>query len=255
MFDVQPSPNPVTQSVIDLTVIWLEHQPLPPLPTPLYFAIRYGPIIRYLVDDGHQTNDIMAGYETIVRTGQTPPVTPDPTRHIDIPGMQRNSLMKMQVCALYDSTSEPTIQWDKVPSSRIDLAALEPFLEVDAISASSPPNTPNAMIPPDSSMFQISPIQQQPDTIPDNGQDVPFVITVGVDSGANSTIYWISVIAGVMIVISTAVLMFMCLRRSCKVGRRGKHMKDHKEEKVVYYVNSQPLPPPTFNDVVKVAPA
>jgi len=87
MFDVQPAPSPLTSSLIDLTVSWLERQSLPGLPTPTYFTIRYGPMVRYLVDDGRQDYSIMPGYETIVRTGQQTPGVPDPTRHIDIPGL------------------------------------------------------------------------------------------------------------------------------------------------------------------------
>lgn len=247
MFDVQPAPNPLSSSLIDLTVSWLERQSLPALPTPTYFTIRYGPIVRYLVDDGRQDYSIMPGYETIVRTGQQTPGVPDPTRHIDIPGLPRQSLLKVQICAIYEPSTEPLIVWDTLPFRRIDLGALEPFLDletpVDQTTSINmmPPVDPNNVVPP------ISTDSDDSDAV------APLVIAVdsGIDQKWSNTFYWVFVMVGVLIILSTASLVFICLRRTCKSGQRSAKVES---EKVVYYVNAQPTPPPAFSEVVKVPP-
>jgi len=246
MFDVQPEPNPSSPSLIDLTVSWLERQPLPPLPTPTYFTIRYGPIIRYLVDDGRQDYSIMPGYETIVRTGQETPGVSNPERHIDIPGLQRDSLLKIQVCAIYDPSTEPLIIWDNIPFRRIDLGALEPFLDLETPFDQT---TNTNVVPPLDPSNVVPPISTD-----DSSESVmPVVIAVdnGIDQRFSNTFYWIFVLVGILIILSTASMVFICLRRTCKSGRTS--AKSVENEKVVYYVNAQP-PPPSFSEAVKVPP-
>jgi len=249
MLDVQPSTSPLSPSLIDLTVVWLERQPLPPPPPPTYFAIRYGPLIRQLVDDNRQEAEIIPGYETIVHTGQQsqgPPMMPDPTRQISISGTQRSSLLKLQICAIYDPNSEPMIQWDTVPSHRVDLAALEPFLELE--------NTPTIQSIPSVDDIQdalgMAPQTTQTDTGNSNTEaESPLIIQVGViDTNTSSTMYWMSVMAGLMLIMFTALLVFVCLRRVCNSRRMVKVVKYEKPAVVVHT-----LPPPPFvNEVVKV---
>jgi hypothetical protein len=244
MLDVIPGPSPLSPSVVDLTVQWLERQPLPPPPPPSYFSIRYGPIVRNLVDDARQPSEIIPGYETIVRTGQQSPL-PDPTRQIAITGIQRNSLLKIQICAIFDPNSEMLIQWDTVQTRRIDLAALEPFLELENASPADIQNaaaaTINSAVP---SVLDPAPPTQN------INDDMPLIITVNADPDAASTMYWITVLASVMLVILTAAFVFMCLRRTCNSRRMVRYVEP--KQKPMFIVNTIPAPPPTMNEVVKV---
>jgi len=245
MFDAEPVPNPMAPALIDVLVMWLERQPIPVLPTPHYFAIRYGPLIRNLVQDDRQKPDIIPGFETILRTGQAGAPIPDPTRQITIPNLQRNALLKVQVCAIYNPDTEPLINWDTVGYRRIDLAALENVFETQmqntVPSVQSVDPIPQAM-----------PTRTDEDSHTDELVDVPVVIQVHSDPRLSSTMYWVTVLAAVMLVLFTALLVFVCLLRMCNSGRR--HKKAH-GQKTVYYVNTQSAPPPAINEVVKMPPA
>jgi len=248
MLDVLPTLNPISQSLVDMTVVWLERQPLPPPPPPSYFSIRYGPTVRKLVDDDRQQSEIIPGYETFVRSGQQADRTlPDPTRQINIAGVQRSSLLKIQICAIFDANSEPLIQWDSVASHRIDLAALEPFLELE----NAPPSSADIQDALAAAMnVAAPPAPSPPSTQPtDDTVDVPVIITVGADPNALSAMYWISVLGGLTLMMLTAVLVFLCLRRLCSSRRMVKYVE---AKKPTYFVNTVSAPPPTFNEVVKV---
>jgi len=241
MFDVQPAPNPASSQLIDLTISWLERQPLPALPTPNYFDIRYGPIVRNLVQDDKQNLDIIPGYETIMRTGD-PSGVQDPTRHIVITGLQRNSLIKFQICAIYDRASEVLIQWPTVKGRRLDLAALEPFLELE-------PSNPRNIPPP-----------QQPINIPqgvqteDPNDDVqgPVVIIVD-DNKTPNTFYWLSVVAAVLLILATALVVFTCLTRTCHSQRRKDSKVIEKDQNAIYFVDTEKLSPANQQATTKTA--
>jgi hypothetical protein len=241
MLDVIPSLSALSPSLVDLTVVWLERQPLPPPPPALYFSIRYGPTIRKLVDDGREPTEIIPGYETIVRTGLTS--LPDITRQINLSGIQRSSLLKVQICAIFDPNSEPLIDWGTAPSNRIDLAALEPFIELENV-----PPTPPEMIDALTGDI-ISPPAYAPLPSTDDTVDVPVIIAVEVDPNGSSNMYWISVIGCVMLVILTAMLVFICVRRTCNTRRRMKYAHSNKP---MVFVNTVPAQPLTINEVVKV---
>jgi len=262
MFDVQPSLSQLSPSLIDLTVTWLERQPLPPPPPPTYFAIRYGPLVRQLVDDDRVLSDIVPGFETIVRTGQQSLdglTFPDPTREINVSGLQRSSLLKVQICAIYDPNSEPFIQWDTVPSHRVDLAALDPFLELEDVKTESP-----SMMSPEDIQEATneaialaigdaieSSVPSQTTQADEDQVEVPLVIVMGDDhQTAPSTLYWITVLAGLMLMMMTAVFVFLCLRRMC-ISRRRMVKVIEKEPKQFVFVTTPQMPPPTFNEVVK----
>jgi len=264
MIDVQPSVSPLSTSVIDLQVQWLERQPLPARPPPLYFTIRYGPIIRKLVDDNSEPLDIIPGYETIFRTvPKVPemPMLPDPTREMNITGVQRGSLLKIQICAVFDPNSEPLVQWDSALTNRIDLAALEPFLEAEQAAL----QTTTDMSPldiQDAEAIDMSPVA--PVLIPvepaiqgsnDEIDDVPpLVIAVDVEQKSSPAVYWLTVTAGVLLMVLTAMLVFAFLRRACNSRRLVKGLPMHEKQMVI--VNTLPtftkFPPPSFNEVVKV---
>jgi hypothetical protein len=250
MLDVVPSLNPLSQSLVDLTVVWLERQPLPPPPPASYFTIRYGPTIRKLVDDDRQQNEIIPGYETIMRTGQQQlgQSFPDPTRQINMSGIQRGSLLKIQICAIFDANSEPLIQWDSVSSHRIDLAALEPFLDLESNSP-SPVDIQDALAAAVNVAMPPAPSPPPAQATDDDTVDVPVIIAVVNDPNASAAMYWISVMGGLTLMMLTAVLVFICLRRMCGSRRMVKHLKT---KEPMYFVNTVSAPPPTINEVVKV---
>jgi len=263
MLDVQPSLSQLSPSLVDLAITWLERQPLPPPPPPTYFIIRYGPLVRQLVDDDRELAEIIPGYETLVRTGQQPladgPLIYDPTRQINVSGLQRSSLLKLQICAIYDPNSEPLIQWDQIPSHRVDLAALEPFLELEQTQTNSPSMSSadiqeaanEAIVLAIPNIIDGSSPSQTTDTTQDQ-VEVPLVIAVELDSqDAPSTLYWITVMAGLMLMILTAVLVFICLRRVCLSRRRMVKVVEKNPQHLVFVTTPQ-TPPPAFNDVVKI---
>jgi hypothetical protein len=261
MFDVEPSLSELSPSLIDLTITWLERQPLPPPPPPTYFTIRYGPLVRLLVDDDREQSEIVPGFETIVRTGQQSldgPAFPDPTREINVSGLQRNSLLKVQICAIYDPNSEPFIQWDTIPSHRVDLAALEPFLELEDAQTETPSISSEEIIDATNEAIALANANTIDSSIPvqttqtDEDQvEVPLIITVSLDNqNASSSLYWITVMAGLMLMMLTAVFVFVCLRRMC-FGRRRMVNVVEKEPKSFVFVTTPQMPPPTFNEVVK----
>lgn len=69
--DVQPAPSILGPSLVDLAVSWSERNPSS-IRTPAYYIIRYGPIVRALVEDSRHPQKIVAGQETIQRTGTHP---------------------------------------------------------------------------------------------------------------------------------------------------------------------------------------
>jgi hypothetical protein len=247
MLDVLPSLNPLSQSLVDLTVVWLERQPLPPPPPASYFTIRYGPTIRKLVDDDRQQNEIIPGYETIMRTGQQQlgNSLPDPTRQINVSGIQRGSLLKIQICAIFDANSEPLIQWDSVSSHRIDLAALEPFLDLENTQP-SPVDIQDALAAAVNVGMPPAPSPPPAQATDDDTVDVPIIIAVAVDPNASAAMYWISVMGGLTLMMLTAVLVFICLRRMCGSRRMVKHLNT---KAPMYIVNTVSAPPPAINEV------
>jgi len=264
MLDVQPAVSQMSPSLIDLSVTWLERQPLPPPPPPAYFIIRYGPLVRQLVDDDRTLAEIIPGYETFVRTGQqssdaSGPLLPDPTREINVSGLQRSSLLKLQICAIYDPNSEPLIQWATIPSHRVDLAALEPFLELENTQTFSPMTSSDILdatnaamglaigSPTDDSSGPSASTQIDQDQL-----EIPLVIAVEVDQNTSSTLYWITVMAGMMLLTMTALFVFICLRRMCHNRRRMVEVMDKQQPKSFIFVTTPPPPPPTFNEVMKV---
>jgi hypothetical protein len=262
MLDVQPVLSPMSPSLIDLTITWLERQPLPPPPPPTYFIIRYGPLVRQLVDDDRKLDEIVPGYETFVRTGQQSldgPILPDPTREINVSGLQRSSLLKLQICAIYDPNSEPLIKWDTIPSHRVDLAALEPFLELENTQTFSPmtstdiQNAANgAMGLAISNVGPLDPLDpSQPTQIDQDQVEVPVIIAVQTDPDTSSTLYWITIMAGMMLLMLTAFFVFICLRRMCRSRRRMVKIVDKEPKSMIFVTTPQP-PPPAFNEVVKV---
>jgi hypothetical protein len=252
MIDVQPVLSQLSTSLIDMKVMWLERQVLPAPPPPTYFAIRYGPIIRRLVDDDRQPTEIIAGYESITRTVQSPgemPFLPDPVREINISTIQRGSLLKIQICAIFDPVTEPLIQWDDVHSRRIDLAALEPFLDFEDNQPQSMDMDPTQMQTGaiDSPVFTPdAPSQIQ--SISDETVDVPLLIAVNVESKTNATTYWMSVIAALLLIILTLMLILVFLRRMCGTRR---HMYKIKDDKPMMIVSTVPHKL-TINETVKV---
>jgi len=156
-------------------------------------------------------------------------------------------MLKIQVCAIYDPSSEPFIVWDSLPFRRIDLGALEPFLDLETPTDQTINTNVMAPVDPGNVVPPISTDSADPDVV------APLVIAIdtGADQKWSSTFYWIFVMVGILIILSTASMVFMCLRRTCKSGQRS--AKAVESEKVVYYVNAQP-PPPAFNEVVKVPP-
>jgi len=248
--------------LIDLTITWLEHQALPPPPPATYFIIRYGPLIRQLVDDEKQP-EIIPGYETFVRTGQQSvdgPLLVDPTREINVSGLQRSSLLKLQICAIYDPNSEPLIQWASVPSHRVDLAALEPFLELENTPTIAPMSSADIEEAANNAMgIALGPLtvdsassSSQATQTDQDQMEIPLIIEVQVDQDTSSTLYWITVMAAVMIMMLTGAFVFICLRRMCNSRRRMVKVNTDKEPKSFIFVTTPPPPPPTFNEVVKV---
>jgi hypothetical protein len=287
MIDAQPNLSEMSSSVIDLKVMWLERQPLPPPPPASYFVIRYGPIIRRLVDDDREPNEIIPGYETIVRTGQAlseMPFLPDPTREINITGVQRSSLLKIQICAIYDPASEALIQWEFVNSRRIDLAAIEPFLDFEAPAAGPmtpmvpPPDMgPIDMVPPmdpmdldngnsgisgidlvstgDMGMSDmgppITPMDPNTDGV-DPGMhpvDVPILVQLKVEHKSTPMAYWVTVLTCLLLMILTVMLIFVFLRRMCVSHRQVKAL--HHLEKPMVIVTT-PVTKPCTVDTIKV---
>jgi len=130
--DVQPSPSMLGPGMVDLTVSWLEKNPMAPR-APSYFVVRYGPIVRTLIEDSRRPHRIIAGHENIVRTGVQPTASQfsqqigghQPERRVKINGVPKSGLLSFQVCAMYDVNSEPLIAWDMVSSQHIDLIALQ----------------------------------------------------------------------------------------------------------------------------------
>jgi len=261
MLDVEPSVSPISNSVIDLRVLWLERQPLPPPPPATYFAIRYGPIVRKLVDDDREPTDIIPGYETIVRTGQhmtEMPFLPDPTREVNISSVQRGSLLMVQICAIFDPNSEPLIAWDTVQSRRIDLAALEPFLELDDFQ--SHPPTSDDLSPFDiqnmagaaiDDMSPVSPVLVPFDPpMQSNNEvnpDVPLLIAVNVQPTTTPTTYWLTVTAGALMILLTVLLILLLLRRLCTSRRLKKT-----QQPPMYVVSTVQSSPPVYKEEVKV---
>lgn len=261
MFDVQPSVSTLSPSLIDLNVLWLERQPLPPPPPPTYFVIRYGPLVRQLVDDGRQEEEIIPGYEMFMRTGQDQspdlPLLPDPTREINISGLQRSSLLKVQICAIYDPNSEPLIEWNSVSSHRIDLAALEPFLELETAQTEPPMDSSeiqdlaNALIV---ESLVDSQIPSQPSQPHEDGEiEIPVVIAVDMkrDPTPDDSFGWLFVVSGIMMVVLTATIVFVCLRRTCTGGRRMVKVVENDPKHLVLVTSTQPPPPPFTTEMVK----
>jgi len=259
MFDVQPSVSTLSPSLIDLSVLWLERQPLPPPPPALYFVVRYGPLVRQLVDDNRQDDEIIPGYEMFMRTGQDQspdlPMIPDPTRQINISGLQRSSLLKVQICAIYDIHSEPMLDWTSVSSHRIDLAALEPFLELETAQTDPPMDSgeiqdlANALIMQSLVDSQV-PSQPVEPTVEESEVAIPVVIAVDMKHGRSDddddSYGWLAIVAGIMMVVMTAMIVFVCLRRTCNGGRRMVKVIDNDHHKHLVLVTSTQVPPPPF---------
>lgn len=163
-------------------------------------------------------------------------------------GIQRGSLLKIQICAIFDSNSEPLIQWDSVSSHRIDLAALEPFLDLENTQP-SPVDIQDALAAAVNVGMPPAPSPPPAQATDDDTVDVPIIIAVAVDPNASAAMYWISVMGGLTLMMLTAVLVFICLRRMCNSRRMVKHLNT---KAPMYVVNTVSAPPPAINEVVKV---
>lgn len=148
-----------------------------------------------------------------------------------------------------------------MPSHRVDLAALEPFLEFEN-AGPSPSSDLNPIDIQDGAaaavnMFPIPPVMQpvpvssaQTNSNSDEVVDGTLVIAVDVDQKSPSATYWLTVLAGVLLTILTAMLVLTFLRRLCNTRRQFKRMCMH--EKPMVIVKTVTPPPPAINEVMKV---
>jgi len=256
--DVQPSPSILGPSLIDLAVSWLERNPGSQY-TPSYFIVRYGPIVRTLVEDGRRPHKIIPGLETIVRTGtpsmNAPFLQGQPERQIRVMGVPKASLISFQVCAIYDPNIEHLISWDVVQSQHVDLIALQsssdpnvqigqlPKGSITSLAPLATDESPLSATPADESSLPSSNIDLMPASDDQNGdgsmtsdqgdadQTVPIVVQVGlIDSGRSVATFWLMVIGGILLALVTAIAAYTLILRL--FSKRG---LDEKKSKIASF--------------------
>jgi len=235
-------------------------QNLGPRRVPAYFLVRYGPVLRRLVEDTRRPRRIIPGYENVVRagrpTGMQRLLEAPLEREIKITDVPRNSLIAVQVCAIYDSNIEKMMLWDVIPSQYVDLMALEPSAAaVDSITSKSPLITDES--PPSAAEYERQQFAaaranggensfvDEPSLSNDNNDNdrenflrqeeplPPVVIRVGVvDTGRSSVKLW-SVLAGVvfaaliMAIIAFVAFLYKWSKRGGAVEKKMNVVKSY----------------------------